>query len=328
MKKDHSNIEKIIHWSKKNLNKSDCDANINSDVVVETPWSLVVKINSNGDEYFTKQTPKELYIEYEIISIIGKHLQGSPTPEIIASNKDLNCFMMKSAGHVNLRSLFDGKLNTAIWELGLDNYMKIVRGMGKNETDFLKIGAPNWRIEKMPKLLNDLLKDELSLKKEGFSNSELKSLKEYIPKIQNLVERLAKYGIGQTLINADFNEGNLVLNKITGAVTVIDLGESVISHPFFTIAAHLNNIARRYKLDLEDTILESAKSRCLAHWNDATDNQDIAESYKIIMILLPLFFALGVYRLCVATDFKCAPMISFKVADCLRMLLMNLQNDL
>lgn len=54
------------------------------------------------------------------------------------------------------------------------------------------------------------------------------------PKCQQLCDMLSKHSIPEAFSHSDFRENNLLLDKKTGSINIIDWGETVIAHPFFS----------------------------------------------------------------------------------------------
>ncbi len=55
-----------------------------------------------------------------------------------------------------------------------------------------------------------------------------------LPKASILCKKLSDYSIKQTIVQPDFNDNNTLIDNVSN-ITTIDLGEIVISHPFFSL---------------------------------------------------------------------------------------------
>lgn len=272
-------------------------------IIVDTPWSLVLQISFNQKIYYLKQTPAALFIEAEIIKIMTKFSTVNALPNIIGVNAKLNCFLMEECGSQSLRTLFDGKLDKKVWLEGIEAYIKIQRNSEQNLNHCLKIGIPDWRLEVFPDLYQNVLLDEKLLQDEGLEQDEIMKLQIAIPAIKKICQNLQRFNIKNTIVNADFNENNLIYDAEKKQCTVIDWGESVISHPFFTIATHLTSIARRYHFKTEeDEIIQTVRNQWLSYWSDIHPMNELVEIYAMIKQITPIFSSLALYRLQTATN--------------------------
>jgi hypothetical protein len=170
--------------------------------------------------------------------------------------------------------------------------------------------------------LRGVLAKEL-VDEEHMTVHDINALLDFLPEIERICKKSADFGIQQTLINADFNENNVILNKTTSALSIIDWGESVISHPFLTIASHLRSLSRRYNLDLRRGLLAEIKEVCFSCWLDLASQTACAELYEDILKLQPVFSALAIKRLQNATQNKSKNMQTWFIKDVLKDLLKN-----
>lgn len=248
----------------------------------------------------------------------------APVPKVFFKNKKLNCFIMNSCGDYSFRTKFKGSLDVALLISGLQSYIKIQRSLEQNINDFLEHDIPDWRINNMPDLYVDLLAKKNMLIEDGLVLNEIDQLMKLVPTVKSICEVLSKCKINDTLVNCDFNENNMIIARNTQQISIIDWGESVISHPFFSLASHLQSIARRYQLELNGQVLESIKQKYLSYWLDVANADELDAIYKNILRLLPIYSSLGIYRLQTATNNKSkAGGQSWFIKDCLETLLRN-----
>lgn len=318
-----SNQKQIIEWASQLLVSKGCLIEHSPQIVVETPWSMVIRFLTSNGCFYLKQTPPDLFIESEIIKTIHKNISDSPVPTILFKSDEFNCFLMNSCGDYSLRTKFNGIIDPDRLIAGLNSYIKILRAFEKNHDDLEAIGVPNWHIDLFPDLFVELIQKKKLLLAEGLTETELSKLMKLVPIITSVCECLSKQTVRNTLVNGDFNENNLIVDEQTQHICIVDWGESVITHPFFTIASHLRSCARRYKLDLNGPLLEDIKQKCLSCWSDVANIRELNEIYQNILRLHPIFAALAICRLQVATDHKSKQMQNWFIADFLRALLEN-----
>ncbi len=316
-----NNQTQIIEWGSDCLVSKGHQLECAPEIVIETPWSTVIRFVSSKDCFYLKQTPPDLFIEPEIIKAIQKNMPDPLIPTILLTNHELHCFLMKSCGDYSLRTLFNGAIDADLLTQGLRSYIHILRSFEKNLDTLEKMGVPDWRLKHIPQLYVELLEKKALLIDEGLTPDELDKLMRLVPIIKSICEFLSEQKIKETLVNGDFNENNLIINEKNQQISIIDWGESVITHPFFSIASHLQSIARRYKLELNGPILKKIKQQCLSCWLDVANMNELDIIYHNLLRLHPIFCSLAIYRLQAATLNKSKERQNWFIAGFLQTLL-------
>lgn len=93
---------------------------------------------------------------------------------------------------------------------------------------------PDWRLDKLPKLYQQLIAQDKLLMNDGITKDELKMLEKLDLPLFSLCSQLSSYNIPETLSHCNFHDKNILVNIDTHKTTTIDLGEVAISHPFFS----------------------------------------------------------------------------------------------
>lgn len=289
MNKTIFRLNEVLKWASDELNLT--IGALDYEIIVETPWSLVIKILKENNAYYLKKTPKELFIESQIIRLIKKLDKETLVPEVVSENKKLNAFLMKSCGKQSLRQRFDGKIDLALWFEGIKSYVMIQKTTNENLDDFLSQGVPDWRTHNLVSHFKSMINDDVFMKQEGFSSKDCRLLKATLPKLEETVNKILEFGIPDALVNCDFNENNMIYNEDSGEVSIIDLGECVIAHPLLSVSAHLFASARRYKLSLNSPLMIEMRDKWLLLYGSSI------EQYLLISSISPIFSALAIKRL-------------------------------
>lgn len=322
-----NNLKEIIEWGTAYL-VSNGHPNIQPpELVLETPWSKVLRFASATACYYLKQTPPDLFVEADVIEAIRNTQTHAQVPTILSKNLRLNCFLMNSCGSHSLRTEFNGTLDPELLLIGIKVYIHILRGFEQNVAVLNRMGIPDWRINQIPTLYQALIAQKDLLLIEGLSLNELKELRLLEPKIKAICDFLSTQKIAETLVNCDFNENNIIMNQDLKQIYIIDWGESVITHPFFTIASHLQSISRRYGLAANGALIASIQQTCLSWWSDVLSKSALIEAYRQIIRLHPIFSALSLYRLQMATQNKSKKQQRWFIAGCLQNLIQDLGQD-
>lgn len=286
----------IIEWAKKSLNQPE----IKSSVVIEAPWSSVIRINTPERTVYLKQTPPDLFIEVEIINQCREQCKITNIPKVIAANKDLHCFLMEKCGEVSLRTLFDGHLEIDLLLQGLQVYKNIQHATAPYLNEFLQRGVPDWRLERFPTLYHGLVRDETFLQAHGLEVTQIKTLQGATKYIETLCRDFAFYEIPECLNHSDFHDNNMIYSKSTKKICIVDLGETSITHPFFSLAAGIKATCDRYQLETESSDYQKLYNTCFDGWLPTTE--DLKKASWFTQQLLPIYFIFAEMRLVNATD--------------------------
>ena len=218
-----------IEWAMKVLEKTE----INTEIIVQTPWSSVLRIKAGDEVFYLKITPQLIALEAKIIKIFRDQFCAS-VPAVVAHNAALRCFLMKDSG-ASLRSILKKKFDTDLLCKAIEQFTALQITVADHVDDFINIGVPDWRLNKLPDLYKTAIFQKDLLTADGPPEFEVKELEDLLPKITCLCERLSGYAIKQTIVQPDFNDNNTLIDHQSKAITIIDLGEISISHPFFSL---------------------------------------------------------------------------------------------
>lgn len=293
--------EQALQWALQYLISSRKSTVLNYQKVIHTSYSVVYKIKTAGGVFYLKQTPKPLFSESKVLNLLSE--QGCENiPNILIENDVLCCFLMTSCGEVSLRHLFRGKIDLTKLKQGISNYTKIQRLVENRVHQLLLLSVPDWRLDKFSSLYYQLIQQDKLLMDDGLTREEIDRLNQLYPTCVKLCEDLSKYEIPETIGHCDFHENNMLLDRKTGAINIIDWGETVITHPFFSLQGCLWNIVHFNELKKTDLVYRKLQSQCVAHWLDLYDEGKLLQALDIADQLNGVYAALGYERLYVATQ--------------------------
>ena len=301
MKENDSLNEKIIQWASQYLSshgytlKSKLPEN-----VLNTPWSNVVRFATSDGYIYLKKTPALLALEAPIIQILHDQFNAS-VPIVIARNTELNCFLMKDAGRP-LREILKQQFDAALFCRAIDQFTSLQLATADNVDVFLDIGVPDWRLDKLPDLYMELLSQKEMLIEDGLSEIDISKLETLSPRVSNLCKKLSSYSIRQTIVQPDFNDNNTLIDDISQNITIIDLGEIVISHPFFSLVNCLHQIKKHHGLTIKDDTYLRIMDACLKNYMNLDSKTHLLEAFEIAQTLWFVYWALANYRLRLACD--------------------------
>ena len=293
--------KEIIQWGINTLLshgytlKNDSPENIQN-----TPWSYVIRFLTSDGYIYLKHTPELLGLEANIIQILRNQFHVS-VPELIAHNDKLNCFLMKDAG-ISLREVLKKNFDTVLFRKAIEQFTSMQLTVAEHVDIFLDIGVPDWRLDKLPNLYMQLLSQKEMLISDGLTEKEIGELKRLLPRVSSLCKKLSNYAIKQSIVQPDFNDNNTLIANNSHNITMIDLGEITISHPFFSLLNFLQQAKKHHGLtDKDDTYLQLMNA-CFKNYMDFESKENLLDALEIAKIIWFIYGALASERLMLACD--------------------------
>ena len=288
MKNDNA----AIQWAVDYLESHHCRL-IAIQKIVEPAHSIVSKINTSQGVFYLKQTPPALFLEPDTISLFQAHgCQHIPT--VIAKNDRYHCFLTTACGDLTLRALFSiSGVDMDLLGQGISHYTSIQRNLENDASKLITFGLPDWRLDKFPLLYRALIQETDHLIADGLTSEEITALNHAYDFCVEQCELLSKYKIPETINHCDFQDNNMLLSKVSGEISIIDWGETVISHPFFSLNTCLWNLTYFHNMKPDDMQYQELQQICISSWLGNHEKRDLITAFNIANELLGVFAALG-----------------------------------
>lgn len=287
-------IEIIHKWAIQLLLEKEYDLLGEFENIQETAWSSVSRILTSSGYIYLKQVPPLLALEPTIIRILHDKLQAN-IPVIIDVNKKLNIFLMKDSGkafyHFN-----KGENRISLISNAISSYKYIQNKSIPFVNDLIKLGVPDWRIKNLPELYKKLIDQEEVLLEDGFSENEINKLSLNLDKCTSLCKELDEFQIPETLDHCDLHGGNILIDEHSCVITIIDWGETVITHPFFSLSFFLRGLVKYYSFQ------ESELWDVLFANEVITNKKDLLTLVELAKKLEPIYSALAFHRLLLSSN--------------------------
>lgn len=287
-------IKKINEWAIHTLLQKEYNLLGDFEDVQATAWSSVSRILTSLGYVYLKLTPPLLGLEPTIIQILREKLQET-VPIIIDINKSLNCFLMKDAGkpfyHFNTS---ENRINIICD--GISSYKNIQNKSIPFVNDFIKLGVPDWRIKNLPILYEKLISKKDLLIEDGFPETDINKLYLTLDKCASYCEQLDKYRIPETLDHCDLHGGNILIDEKIRVVTIIDWGETVITHPFFSLSFLLRGLVKYYSFQENELWDALFKNEII------TNKDELSVLVSLAKKLEPVYSSLAFHRLLLSSD--------------------------
>lgn len=269
-------------------------------LVQSTPWSTVWRFETGMGFIYLKRSIQEFFIETNIIRLIDTLIHDC-VPKVLTVNLDLNCFLMQDAG-VTLREIFKYKFDADLLEEAIKKYTAIQSTMSAKIDALLDLGVLDWRLNKIPDMYSQLIANDELLDEIGILPSEKAELQVLKSKLSDICDRLTSYKIPQTLDHSDFHDNNILIDEKNNHITIIDLGEVVVSHPFFSLHSCLFYAQYCNYFNKDDQNYLKIKNACLHNFMRFESEDKLLDIFDITYMLHPLYYIFTVMRLITICD--------------------------
>ena len=294
--------DSILKWATNVLTAKGLSLQHAPEIVVDTPWSQVIRLSTSKGDVYLKQIPPAISLEPKIIQLLKNQFHAN-VPFVIALNDDLHCFLMEDAGQT-LRASLKADFQPDLLLQAVDQHTTIQRSVENHVKSFLTLGVPDWRLEKLPKLYDQLIQQTDFLKTEGLMDKELQILHDLSPTISKQCEHLSQYQIPETFVQPDFHTNNVLFDPGTQKMTFIDWGEIVISHPFFALHNFLLQAITHHGIKESDQIYQQLRDACCESWLECGTQNQLLKAFLLIKKLFPIYSALAYHRLMISVDLQ------------------------
>lgn len=284
-----------MSWAHNILARNALDKTGRVENIVSTPYSEVKKITQGSSVYYLKNTPAPLFIEAETLNFLHDIDPTFTIPKLVDADKDNLCFLLQSCGEQTLRELFATQMDIDLLKRSISEYQRIQKSCIPHIPELLEMGVQDWRLFRLPDIYEHFVSDDVSLAKWGIGGDIRQKLRALKSIFAGLCREIAAYNIPDTLNHSDFQENNMVIDNVTGAVNIIDWGEVSISSALLSVVGCFKKICWRYKVKPDHPAYQTLRQHFMAGWSIA--EKDIDPVFKSISTLDWLYYALSLAEL-------------------------------
>jgi hypothetical protein len=189
------------------------------------PWSTVIRVpTEEGDVFFKANTP-ELRHEALVSLLLSRRVPGR-VPPLLADDTDRGWMIMEDAGR-RLREVIAEERDLTRWDDIIEGAAEIARVMEPDVDELLAAGVPDLRLATLPDRYAALVEQP----------DVEPRFRDAVPRVREMAEELASYGVTETLQHDDLHDGQVFVRD--GRQLILDWGDCVVSHPFFTMSVTL-----------------------------------------------------------------------------------------
>jgi hypothetical protein len=189
------------------------------------PWSTVIRVpTAEGDVFFKANTPE---LRHEaLVSLLLSRRVPARVPPLLADDPDRGWMIMEDAGR-RLREVIAEERDLSRWDDIIEGAAEIARAMEPDVDELLAAGVPDLRLGVLPDRYAELVEDAQFEQR----------YRDAVPRVREMAEELATYGVTETLQHDDLHDGQVFVRG--DRQLILDWGDAVISHPFFTLSVTL-----------------------------------------------------------------------------------------
>ena len=202
-------------------------------------WATVLRIpTTDGPVWFKANTP-ELRHEVAVVDAVS-HRVPSRVPALLASDAHRGWMLMADGGD-RLREVIAAERSLVRWHDVLEGVADLHRALEPDVDALLAAGVPDLRLA----TLADRYAEHV--RRDGVEPR----FREATGRVRDLVDELASYGIPETLQHDDLHDAQVFVKD--GRNLILDWGDAVVSHPFFTLSVTLEGGVAWGLDDVEDS---------------------------------------------------------------------------
>ena len=244
------------------------------------PWSTVMTVPTNAGMLYFKASASIFAHETALTDYLAS-FQPEIFPSLLAVDTKHHWMLMRDAG-TPLRQFIRTEKSIARWKDVLPLYVELQKAMAERTIHLLALGVMDRRLVKLPELFENLIADSSAMlldQEESLTSEEFARIKNYGPEFARMCERLASFGIPESIHHDDFHDGNIFIQG-DGKIILTDWGESAVTHPFFTLVVIMRSVDNSFGTDFS---LESEEVRdiYLQHWTSYAPLNELRTIVKL-----------------------------------------------
>jgi hypothetical protein len=211
-----------------------------TDQVHVRPWGTAISVPTDQGPVWFKATTEELVHETLVTHLLSQRVPDR-VPPLIADDTDRGWMLMEDAG-ARLREVIAEDRDMSRWVDVLDGAADIARAMEPDVERLVAAGVPDRRLAVLPDRYAELVE----------SMDVEQRFRDAVPRVREMAEELASYGVTETLQHDDLHDGNVFVRG--DRQRILDWGDAVVSHPFFTLSVTLEGVIAWGLDDVENSV--------------------------------------------------------------------------
>jgi hypothetical protein len=204
------------------------------------PWATVIGIPTDAGMAFFKANTSALKHEALATLLLSQRVPER-VPPLIADDTDLGWMLMEDGGR-RLREVIAEERDMSRWNDVLEGAADVARAMEPVVDQLIAAGVPDLRLATLPDRYAALV---------GTEDVDQR-FRDAVPRVREMADELASYGVTETLQHDDLHDGQVFVKG--DRQLILDWGDAVVSHPFFTLSVTLEGGVKWGLDDVEDSV--------------------------------------------------------------------------
>ena len=234
------------------------------------PWATAVRVPTAPGPVWFKANIAELRHEATVALLLAQRVPDR-VPPLIADDPERGWMLMEDGGR-RLREVIAEERDMSRWDDIVEGAADIARAMEPDVEQLLRAGVPDLRLHALPDRYAEAVAHDHVAQR----------FRDAVPRVRELAAELASYGVTETLQHDDLHDGNVFVRD--GRHLILDWGDAVISHPFFTLSVTLEGVVAWGLDDVADSVdLDPLVDRYLRRY--APDRPELKEAVPLALRL-------------------------------------------
>jgi hypothetical protein len=268
--RDPAWLSSVVDWVDARLDAVGRSRTGDVDQVHVRPWATAIRVPTTDGPVWFKANTEDLRHEALVTHLLTRRVPDR-VPPLIADDVDRGWMLMEDAGR-RLREVMAEERDLYRWLDVLDGAADVARAMEPDVDELLAAGVPDLRLAVLPDKYAALVE----------SADVEQRFRDAVPRVRELAEELASYGVTETLQHDDLHDGQVFVSG--DRQLILDWGDAVVSHPFFTLSVTLEGVVAWGLDDVEGSVdLEPLVERYLCRY--APDRPELAEAVPVALRL-------------------------------------------
>jgi hypothetical protein len=188
-------------------------------------WATALRVpTAEGPVWFKANTPA-LRHEVAVVEQVSARVPDR-VPPLLASDVGRGWMLMADAGE-RLREVVAEERSLARWHDVLSGAADVARALEPEVDHLVAAGVPDLRLAGLADGYGELVQ-QMDVEPR---------FRDAVGRVRDLVDELASYDVPETLQHDDLHDGQVFVKD--GRNLILDWGDAVVSHPFFTMSVTL-----------------------------------------------------------------------------------------
>ena len=194
------------------------------------PWSTVLRVPTKDGVCWFKANFPACAHEAAVVTVLARE-RPDCVPELLAADPERGWMLIGDGGE-RLREVIAQERSLRRWVDLLPEYAQLQIDVAVHADELVDRGVPDRRLATLASQYEQLL-DEF----DGIAEDVRRRLRRLAPRVGEMCDRLAGYGVPETIQHDDLHDGQVFIRD--GRYLFFDWGDCCVSHPFFSMSVTL-----------------------------------------------------------------------------------------